>query len=117
MICQCQEMQHVADALDVGAEAVVAQRAEAGGHGALRGTLTFVPEAADFIAVHATDTLFLAAGGIADGRGLAAALVLGTDGVLVGTRLWASSEALVKPRHHQAIVETGRRWHAADARS
>ncbi|HTT38988.1 MAG TPA: nitronate monooxygenase [Burkholderiales bacterium] len=106
LICQCQDMQHVADALDVGADVVVAQGAEAGGHGALRGTLTLVPEAADVIAAQAPDTLLLAAGGIADGRGLAAALMLGADGVLVGTRLWASNEALVKPRHHAAIVET-----------
>jgi nitronate monooxygenase len=106
LICQCQDMQHVADALDVGADVVVAQGAEAGGHGALRGTLTLVPEAADFIAARAPDTLLLAAGGVADGRGLAAALMLGADGVLVGTRLWASNEALVKPRHHEAIVET-----------
>jgi nitronate monooxygenase len=106
LICQCQDMEHVADALDAGADVVVAQGAEAGGHGALRGTLTLVPEAADVIAAQAPDTLLLAAGGIADGRGLAAALVLGADGVLVGTRLWASSDALVKPRHHQSILET-----------
>jgi len=106
LICQCQNMEHVEDALDVRADVVVAQGAEAGGHGALRGTLSFVPEAADFLARHAPDTLLLAAGGIADGRGLAAALVLGADGVLVGTRLWAAKEALVKPGHHQAIVET-----------
>ncbi len=106
LICQCQDMEHVADALDVGADVVVAQGAEAGGHGALRGTLTLVPEAADFLAAQAPDTLLLAAGGIADGRGLAAALMLGADGVLVGTRLWASREALVSARHHQAIVET-----------
>jgi nitronate monooxygenase len=106
LICQCQDMEHVADALDVGADIVVAQGAEAGGHGALRGTLTFVPEAADFLATQAPATLLLAAGGIADGRGLAAALMLGADGVLVGTRLWASHEALVKEGHHQAIIET-----------
>ena len=106
LICQCQNMEHVEDALDVGADVVIAQGAEAGGHGALRGTLSFVPEAANFLARHAPDTLLLAAGGIADGRGLAAALMLGADGVLVGTRLWAAQEALVKERHHQAIVET-----------
>ena len=105
LICQCQNMEHVEDALDVNADIVVAQGAEAGGHGALRGTLSIVPEAADFIARRAPDTLLLAAGGIADGRGLAAALMLGADGVLVGTRLWASNEALVKERHHQAILE------------
>ena len=106
LICQCQNMEHVEDALDVRADVVIAQGAEAGGHGALRGTLSFVPEAANFLARHAPDTLLLAAGGIADGRGLAAALMLGADGVLVGTRLWAAQEALVKEGHHQAIVET-----------
>jgi len=106
LICQCQNMAHVAEALEVGADVLVAQGAEAGGHGALRGTLTFVPEVADFLAAHAPDTLLLAAGGIADGRGLAAALMLGADGALVGTRLWASREALVKPRHHEAIIGT-----------
>ena len=106
VICQCQNMDHVWDAIDVGADIVVAQGGEAGGHGALRGTLTFVPEAADLLAEQAPDTLLLAAGGIADGRGLAAARVLGADGVLIGTRLWASREALVHQQHHQAIIES-----------
>lgn len=106
LICQCQDMDHVADAVDVGADVVVAQGAEAGGHGALRGTLSFVPEVADFLAKFAPNAVLLAAGGIADGRGLAAALMLGADGVLVGTRLWASKEALVKEGHHNAIIES-----------
>lgn len=104
LVCQCQNLDHVWDAIDVGADVVVAQGAEAGGHGALRGTLSFVPEAADLLAREAPDTHLLAAGGIADGRGLAAARMLGAGGVLVGTRLWASREALVPPRHHGAIV-------------
>ena len=106
LICQCQNMEHVIDAVDVGADAVIAQGTEAGGHGALRGGFTFIPEAADYIRVNAPDTLLLAAGGIADGRGLAAALMLGADGVLMGTRLWASREALVHARHHEALIET-----------
>lgn len=106
MICQCQNMEHVADAVDVGADVIVAQGAEAGGHGALRGTLSFVPEVADFLKKHASDASLLAAGGIGDGRGLAAALMLGADGVLVGTRLWASKEALVKEGHLNSIIET-----------
>lgn len=106
LICQCQNMAHVMDAVDVGADAVVAQGAEAGGHGALRGVVSFVPEVADHLAAHAPDTLLLAAGGIGDGRGLAAALMLGADGVLLGSRLWASQEALVHARHHEAIVQT-----------
>lgn len=105
VICQCQDMGHVADAIDVGANVIVAQGAEAGGHGAARGTLSFVPEVADFLAQHASDTILLAAGGVADGRGLAAALMLGADGVLVGTRLWASNQALVAKAHHEAILE------------
>lgn len=106
LICQCQNMEHIMDAAGVGADAVIAQGAEAGGHGALRGAITFVAEAADFIGANAPETLLLAAGGIADGRGLAAALMLGADGVLVGTRFWASTEALVHARHHEAIIET-----------
>ena len=106
LICQCQDMEHIESAVEVGTDVVVAQGAEAGGHGGLRGTLTLVPEVADFLATRAPETLLLAAGGIADGRGLAAALVLGADGVLVGTRLWASNEALVNKRHHDAIIET-----------
>lgn len=105
LICQCQNTDHVWDAIDVGADIIVAQGSEAGGHGASRGTLTFVPEAADLLAEHAPNALLVAAGGIADGRGLAASLALGADGVLLGTRLWASTEAIVNDRHHQAIIE------------
>jgi nitronate monooxygenase len=106
LICQCQSMTHVMDAVEVGADIVVVQGSEAGGHGASRGTFTLVPEAADHLATHAPQAMLVAAGGIADGRGLAAALMLGADGVLLGTRLWASHEALVQPDHHQAILDT-----------
>lgn len=106
LICQCQNLVHVNRAISVGADVVVAQGAEAGGHGSSRGTLSLVPEVADVLAARSPDTLLLAAGGIADGRALAAALMLGADGVLIGTRLWAADEALVHPRHHQAIVES-----------
>jgi nitronate monooxygenase len=104
LICQCQSLAHVRQALAAGAAIIVAQGAEAGGHGHARGTLPFVPEVADLLARESPDTLLLAAGGIADGRGLAAALMLGADGVLVGTRFWASREALVHANHHAAAV-------------
>lgn len=104
LICQCQTLDHVRQAFEAGAAIIVAQGTEAGGHGASRATLPFVPEAADLIARESPATLLLAAGGIADGRGLAAALMLGADGVLVGTRFWASREALVHERHHAAAV-------------
>jgi len=108
LICQCQSLDHIRQALDAGAAIVVAQGAEAGGHGQHRATMPFVPEAADLIARESPDTLLLAAGGIADGRGLAAALMLGADGVLMGTRFWASREALVHERHHEvAVAATG----------
>jgi len=66
--------------------------------------MTLVPEVADLLAAKSPATLLCAAGGIADGRGLAAALMLGADGVLVGSRLWASSEANVSPRMHAAAL-------------
>lgn len=68
---------------------LIAQGAEAGGHGVARGTLTFVPAVVDI----AHGIPVVAAGGIADGRGLAAALMLGADGVLLGTRFYATQEA------------------------
>ena len=94
LICQVQCLAHIREALEAGADAIVAQGTEAGGHGAKRSTLPFIPEAADFLAKHSPKTLLLGAGGIADGRGLAAALMLGADGVVVGTRFWATAEAL-----------------------
>jgi nitronate monooxygenase len=104
MIAQVQRLRDAAHAADLGAAIIVAQGAEAGGHGERRATLTLVPEVADWLARNAPDTLLLAAGGIADGRGLAAALMLGADGVLVGSRLWASEEAEVPPAMHAAAV-------------
>jgi nitronate monooxygenase len=94
LICQVQCLRHVEEALEAGADAIVAQGTEAGGHGAVRSTLPLVPEVADHLSKRSAKALLIAAGGIADGRGLAAALMLGADGVLVGTRFWASEEAL-----------------------
>jgi len=104
LICQVQTMAHAKRALDVGADIIVAQGSEAGGHGAVRGTLTLVPEVHDLCARRRSDALLLAAGGVADGRGLAAALMLGADGVLVGTCLYAAEEALVHPSQQEAMV-------------
>lgn len=107
LICQIQTVADARHAIDLGADVVVAQGAEAGGHGQQRSTMTLVPEIADLIAARAPETLLCAAGGIADGRGLAAALALGADGAVVGTRFWASTEALVHPRLHAAGVLAG----------
>ena len=98
LICQVQTLAMAREALEAGASIIVAQGAEAGGHGmnALEGrsTFTLVPEIADFLAADAPEVGLLAAGGIADGRGLAASLMLGADGALLGSRLWASAESL-----------------------
>lgn len=108
LICQVQCLDHARSAIDAGADVVVAQGSEAGGHGHTRGTMTLVPELADLLAARAPDTLLCAAGGIGDGRGLAAALMLGADGVVVGSRFWASTEALVHENfHNTAIAATG----------
>lgn len=108
LICQVQFLSQIDVALKAGAAVIVVQGAEAGGHGASRATLPFVPEAADYLKQHSPETLLLAAGGIADGRGLAAALMLGADGVLVGTRFWAAAEALTPKSHtDKAIAVTG----------
>lgn len=104
LVCQVQTLEDAKRAAMAGARAIVAQGAEAGGHGERRATLTLVPEVADWLAGHAPDTLLLAAGGIADGRGLAAALMLGADGVLVGSRLWATQEAMVSPAMTDAAI-------------
>ena len=98
LICQVQRLDQVPQAIEAGASVIVAQGGEAGGHGANalegRSTFTLVPEIADYLAAHSPNTLLLAAGGVADGRGLAAALMLGADGALVGSRLWATTESL-----------------------
>jgi nitronate monooxygenase len=104
LLCQVQSREAAELAIDAGADVVVAQGGEAGGHGERRGTLSLVPEIADLLAASAPGTLLCAAGGIADGRGVAAALVLGADGVLVGSRLWATQEANVSTRMHAAAV-------------
>jgi nitronate monooxygenase len=104
LICQVQTRRDAEHAIDCGADIIVAQGSEAGGHGEQRATMTLVPEVADLIAAKSPPTLLCAAGGIGDGRGVAAALMLGADGVLVGSRLWASQEANVSPRMHAAAL-------------
>lgn len=105
LIAQVQTLDQAREALDAGAEILVAQGGEAGGHGmTVRSTFTLVPDVVDLAAERSPETLVLAAGGVADGRGLAAALTLGADGALVGTRFWASPEALVSPRAQQRAI-------------
>src|ERR1700748_635504 len=90
LICQVQSEDMAKQALNAGAEILIAQGTEAGGHGASRTTVDIVPAIVDLAAGRVP---VVAAGGIADGRGLAAVLVLGASGVLMGTRFYASVEA------------------------
>lgn len=91
-------------AVDAGVDIVVAQGYEAGGHvwGEV-GTMVLVPAVVDAVA----PVPVVAAGGIADGRGLAAALALGASGVWVGTRFLASREAIIHPAYQQAVLQAG----------
>jgi len=101
MICQIQTVEQARDAVASGADILVAQGAEAGGHGHSRGTFALVPAVVDA----ARGTPVAAAGGVADGRGLAAALMLGADGALVGTRFYATQEAMGPRMAKERIVE------------
>lgn len=104
LICQVQGMTYLREAVAAGADIIVAEGCEAGGHSGYRGVFTLVPEAADYLAQVSPDTLLVAAGGVGDGRGLAAALMLGADGVLVGTRFVASQESEAPEGLRQAII-------------
>ena len=108
LICQVSNVREAECALDDGADLVVAQGSEGGGHGRHeRSTMTLVPEVCDLASRRGTGTPVLAAGGIADGRALAAALMLGAGGVVIGTRFWASDEALVSRRAQDRVVGAG----------
>ena len=100
LISQVQTLKDAREAAAKGAQIIVAQGTEAGGHGASRATLPLVPAVVDAVA----PVTVAAAGGIADGRGLAAALMLGAEAVLIGTRFWATQEALSHP-NQKALLE------------
>src|SRR5262245_23662457 len=89
LICQVQDEVMARQALDAGADLLIAQGTEAGGHGASRTTIDIVPAIVDLAAGRVP---VAAAGGIGDGRGLAAMMMLGASGVLLGTRFYASEE-------------------------
>ncbi len=100
LICQVQDVDGARAAEAAGADVIVAQGTEAGGHGATRSTLPLVPAVVDAV----EPTPVLAAGGIAEGRGLAAALMLGAQGVLMGTRFYAARESLGHRRAKELIA-------------
>jgi NAD(P)H-dependent flavin oxidoreductase YrpB (nitropropane dioxygenase family) len=107
VIWQCGSALEAAAAKRAGADAIIAQGFEAGGH--VRGVVTtfaLVPEVRDAIG----DLPMLAAGGVGDGRGLAAAIALGADGAVFGTRFLVARESPAHPKYKQAILDA----HAGD---
>ncbi len=104
VICQVTRRDEAIRAAECGADVIVAQGQDSGGHGRSgRGTISLVPAVADAVA----PLPVVAAGGIGDGRGLAAALVLGASGVTLGTRLLASVEAVNDEASDALLVARG----------
>jgi enoyl-[acyl-carrier protein] reductase II len=90
VVSMCGKVEHAVRAVDAGCDLVVAQGTEAGGHTGQVASLPLVPQIVDAVGERVP---VVAAGGIFDGRGLAAALALGADGIWVGTRFIATPEA------------------------
>jgi nitronate monooxygenase len=102
VIWQCGSVKEAVTASDAGADALMVQGFEAGGH--VRGTVTslaLIPSVRDAVG---SEVPIIAAGGFADGRGLAAALALGADAAVFGTRFLASDEVAADPRYQQRIL-------------
>lgn len=102
VMSMCGKVNHARRAVDAGCDVVIAQGTEAGGHTGSVATFPLIPLVVDAVG---SDVPVVAAGGIADGRGLAAALALGADGVWVGTRFIATPEARALPGFRETILE------------
>jgi nitronate monooxygenase len=104
IVCQVQTLEQAKQAASVGADVIIAQGRDAGGHsGMTRGTIGLVPAVVDAVG----SIPVVAAGGIADGRGLAAALSLGAAGVSMGTRFTATRESMWDQAMKQKAVASG----------
>jgi enoyl-[acyl-carrier protein] reductase II len=103
VVSMCGKVEHARRAADAGCDLVVAQGTEAGGHTGTVATFPLVPMIVDAVGDRIP---VVAAGGVFDGRGLAAALALGADGVWVGTRFIATPEARGLPGFKDRILES-----------
>ena len=83
-----------------GADVIIAKGWEGGGHTTMQTTMVQIPQMADVITVP-----LVASGGIADGRGMAAALIMGADGIEMGTAFLAAEETDIHPRAKQAVLQ------------
>ena len=100
----CGKVKHAVAAVASGCDFVVAQGTEAGGHTGLVATMALVPQVVDAVG---DKVPVVAAGGLFDGRGLAASLALGADGVWIGTRFIATPEARAVNGYKQRLIATG----------
>lgn len=100
---QVTTVRQAVQAAEAGVDVIVAQGAEGGGFSGSVGTMALVPQVIDAVA----PVPVVAAGGITDGRGLAAALALGADGVNVGTRFLASREARIADAWKRGVLVAG----------
>lgn len=103
VVNMCGKVRHAVQAVEAGCDIVVAQGTEAGGHTGRVATMPLVPQIVDAVGGKVP---VVAAGGIFDGRGLAAALTLGADGVWVGTRFIATPEARSTPGYKDRLIAT-----------
>lgn len=103
VVNMCGKVDHARRAVDAGCDIVVAQGTEAGGHTGTVATMPLVPQVVDAVGEHVS---VVAAGGIFDGRGLAAALALGADGIWVGTRFIATPEARSVSGYKEALLRS-----------
>ena len=100
----CGKVRHAVAAVASGCDFVVAQGTEAGGHTGFVATMALVPQVVDAVG---DKVPVVAAGGLFDGRGLAASLALGADGVWIGTRFIATPEARAVNGYKQALLDIG----------
>jgi enoyl-[acyl-carrier protein] reductase II len=103
VVNMCGKVRHATAAVEAGCDIVVAQGTEAGGHTGQVATFALVPQVVDAVGDRVP---VVAAGGIVDGRGLAAALCLGADGVWIGTRFIATPEARAVPGYKEALLSS-----------
>jgi enoyl-[acyl-carrier protein] reductase II len=103
VVNMCGKVRHAIAAVEAGCDVVVAQGTEAGGHTGQVATFPLVPQIVDAVEGKVP---VVAAGGITDGRGLAAALALGAEGVWVGTRFIATPEARAVPGYKDVLLAT-----------
>ena len=101
VLSMCGKVRHAIAAVEAGCDIVVAQGTEAGGHTGQVATFPLIPQIVDAVDGRVP---VVAAGGIFDGRGLAAALALGAEGVWIGTRFIATHEARSAPGYKEALL-------------